>query len=97
MGFKKTDISYPKYLFHKGTNMRSYEFLGVHHLPGAPVEKTVFRLWAPRAISVALVGDFNHWDPSKTPMVPLWDNQEIWEVTCPKVLKLIKANAVLCY
>lgn len=85
MGFKKTDISYPKYLFHKGTNMRSYEFLGVHHLPGAPVEKTVFRLWAPRAISVALVGDFNHWDPSKTPMVPLWDDPEIWEVTCPKV------------
>ncbi len=44
--------------FHAGTNYRAYEYFGAHRY-----EKTVtFRVWAPHADKVYLVGDFNSWD-----------------------------------
>lgn len=43
---------------------RAYEYLGAH--PTA--DGAVFRVWAPRAASVSVVGDFNNWDRSKGPM-----------------------------
>ncbi len=50
----------PAYLFHQGTNYRAYEYMGVHIEDG----KRVFRVWAPNADAVYLVGDFNSWDES---------------------------------
>lgn len=40
----------------------------------------VFRVWAPRAAAVALVGEFNNWDPSASPMQRLEEDDSIWEV-----------------
>ncbi|MCL2512336.1 MAG: 1,4-alpha-glucan branching enzyme, partial [Oscillospiraceae bacterium] len=51
----------PLYLFHKGNQSKAYEFLGSHLLGGGGA---VFRVWAPRALSVRLAGDFNDWDDS---------------------------------
>ncbi|MBE6530787.1 MAG: 1,4-alpha-glucan branching protein GlgB [Ruminococcaceae bacterium] len=48
------------YFFHQGTNYRAYEYLGVHRENNV----YVFRVWAPNAESVFLVGDFNDWDYS---------------------------------
>ncbi len=87
MGKATTDISYPKYLFHQGKAFRSYEFLGVH--PCAADEDAdadggfVFRVWAPHAREVCVAGDFNEWDPAKTPLKQLDDDPEIWEAVCP--------------
>ena len=48
------------YFFHQGTNYKAYEYLGVHRENG----EYVFRVWAPNAESVFVVGDFNGWDNS---------------------------------
>ena len=49
-----------EYLFHQGTNYRSYNFLGVNKTGNI----YSFRVWAPNADAVYLCGDFNGWDES---------------------------------
>jgi 1,4-alpha-glucan branching enzyme len=67
------------YLFREGTHSRLYEKLGAHLVDGA----TEFALWAPNAASVAVVGDFNDWDPRKHPMQPSGD-AGIWQARVPQ-------------
>ena len=74
------NISQHKYLFHHGSDYRSYEFMGAHPSADGGV---VFRVWAPRAISISVVGTFNDWDLSACPMHPLEDDHEIWEAFAP--------------
>lgn len=45
------------YLFHQGTNYKAYEYLGAHKTEAG----YVFRVWAPNAERVYVVGDFNGW------------------------------------
>lgn len=47
-----------------------------------PVSDTVFVFVAPRASKVSLVGDFNDWDASKSPLVRV-PNSGLWTVTLP--------------
>ncbi len=65
------------YLFHQGTNYRAYEFMGAHR----EGEKILFRVWAPNAQEVFLVGDFNGWSDGN-PMMKITDGG-IWETTLP--------------
>ncbi len=60
--------------FHQGGDFRAYEWLGCHPLGDGAY---VFRVWAPHARSVSLVGDFNGWDPAAQPMTEL--EEGIWE------------------
>jgi len=53
-----------QYLFREGTHARLYEKLGAH--PSA--KDTDFAVWAPNAASVAVIGDWNGWDPGANPM-----------------------------
>ena len=46
-----------QYLFHRGEYRQAYEYFGAHPTRNS----TVFRIWAPSAKSVAVVGDFNDW------------------------------------
>ena len=55
------EYNVPLYLFHRGENSHAYEFFGSHKKDG----KVVFRVWAPHAKSVSVVGDFNHWDRTR--------------------------------
>lgn len=66
---------FPRYLFHKGDNVKAYEFLGAHRIDGGG---TVFRVWAPHALSVSVTGDFNGWDAAAAPMVRM-DDDGVWE------------------
>jgi 1,4-alpha-glucan branching enzyme len=52
---------------------RAYEYLGSHQVPGG----AVFRVWAPKARSVSVVGDFNAWDRGVSPMSPAGGG--VWE------------------
>jgi 1,4-alpha-glucan branching enzyme len=54
-----------QYLFREGTHSRLYEKLGAHVVSNA-VE---FAVWAPNAASVAVLGDWNGWDPRANPMI----------------------------
>ena len=73
------NISQHKYLFHHGANYRSYEFLGAHAADGG----YLFRVWAPRADAISVVGSFNDWKLDAHPMKPLADDREIWEAFVP--------------
>lgn len=63
--------------FHKGENFHAYRLMGAHKT-GA--DSYVFRVWAPCAKSVSLVGDFNGWDRSTHPMRRITEGG-IWECT----------------
>ena len=69
----------PVYLFHEGSNARAYEFLGSHFNANREV---VFRVWAPKAFAVSVVGDFNNWDDNANPMERVNDGG-IWEAVIP--------------
>lgn len=67
------------HLFHEGTYFRSYEYFGAHFN-----EKGVcFRVYAPYAQGISVVGDFNDWDPEANPMKLLKNTGGIWEITIP--------------
>ncbi len=69
------------YLFREGTHGRAYEKLGAHILPadGSRQAGTHFAVWAPNAASVAVIGDFNDWNPDAHRLTPRADSSGIWE------------------
>ncbi len=68
----------PLYLFHQGTNSKAYEYLGAHRVKDT--DAVVFRLWAPHARSVSIVGDFNDWRTDASPCTRI-SEQGVWECT----------------
>ena len=50
--------------FSLGKSKKAYEFMGCHRCGNG----FVFRVWAPNAKSVHLVGDFNNWNTGSCPM-----------------------------
>ena len=52
------------YLFHQGTYYHAYNLLGCHPENGG----AWFRVWAPNAKEISVVGDFNAWDASQSKM-----------------------------
>lgn len=73
----KNDL--PVYLFHQGTNYRSYDFFGSHFGEENGKKGVFFRVYAKNAFAVSLVGDFNDWDETKNPMERITDDG-IYEV-----------------
>ena len=67
------------HLFHDGSSRRAYDFFGAHAIERNGEKGVVFRVWAPKALSVTLVGDFNEWDNAASPMKKISDTG-IWEV-----------------
>lgn len=65
------------YYFHQGRSSKAYDFLGSHRVEESE-DKTVFRVWAPHAKSVKVIGDFNDWNGKDAEMYKLADG-EIWE------------------
>lgn len=64
---KTTPEDLPLYLFHKGENFKAYDLLGCHKTTQDGQDGFIFRVWAPHAKSVRVVGDFNQWDYNKAP------------------------------
>ena len=52
---------FPLYLFYQGKNSEGYKFFGAHPVEEGGEKKHRFRVWAPNAVSVSVVGDFNDW------------------------------------
>jgi 1,4-alpha-glucan branching enzyme len=72
------------WLLAEGTHYRPYERLGAHHKEFEGVPGTSFAVWAPSAMRVSIVGDFNHWDGRRHPM-RLRRECGVWEIFLPHV------------
>ncbi len=60
--------------FHNGRLADAYKYMGAHTYG----EETVFRVWAPNAREVSVVGDFNDWNDNANRMVRI-SNDGIFE------------------
>ena len=74
------------YLFHEGTNYKTYEYLGSHKLEQDGKEGVVFRTWAPNAAKISVVGEFNGWDEKKDPMERISEGG-VWQCFIPDKVK----------
>ena len=83
------------YLFCEGTGERCHEWMGAHQRCVEGVEGVWFTLWAPNARRVAVIGEFNYWDPRRHPMRKQL-HSGIWEIFIPGVadLELYKFHMV---
>ena len=60
-----------QYLFAQGTHYDIYEKLGAHLSCEDGEEGMFFAVWAPNAKQVYVIGEFNDWNESATPMTKL--------------------------
>ncbi len=74
---KHKDSDYPLYLFHQGKNYRTGCFFGAHSFQKDGVTYYRFRVWAPKAKSISVVGDFNDWDRKANPCTKV--SETVWE------------------
>ncbi len=75
---------YDLHLFKEGTHRRIWEVLGAHPAESCGVWGTVFSVWAPNAVSVRLVGDFNGWDDNRYYMRAR-GLTGVWEIFIPNL------------
>ena len=73
-----------QYLFGQGNHYEIYKKLGAHLTEKDGVAGTYFAVWAPRAKSVKLIGDFNNWDGKEHEMTRL-EPLGIYELFVPGV------------
>ena len=84
MTCKVTD--WDQYLFGQGNHYEIYKKLGAHLTEKDGVAGTYFAVWAPRAKSVKVIGEFNNWDGKDHEMTRL-EPLGIYELFVPGVLE----------
>jgi 1,4-alpha-glucan branching enzyme len=72
------------YLIGEGTHYRSYDKLGAHPIVQDGVSGCHFAVWAPNALKVSVIGEFNDWKPDQDPL-QLRGNSGIWDGFVPGV------------
>ena len=72
------------FLFNQGTYYHAYELLGCHMQTQKGKTGAYFRVWAPNAKKVNLVGDFNGWNDTTHRMKKL-GTSGVWEVYVDEV------------
>ncbi|MCA9941358.1 MAG: 1,4-alpha-glucan branching protein GlgB [Anaerolineales bacterium] len=80
--FPLTLSDYDTYLMGEGTHMKIYEQQGAHLRTVDGVSGVRFIVWAPNAMRVSVVGDFNQWDGRRHPMM-LHAGTGMWELFIP--------------
>lgn len=55
--------------FTSGEACNAYEFMGAHVQTLRGISGVMFRVWAPNAIRVSVVGEFNNWNGKANPMI----------------------------
>ena len=61
--------------FHAGTNYGGYHVFGSHEAEINNTKGVQFTIWAPGAVRVSVIGEFNHWDGRVTPMNRIGDSE----------------------
>jgi 1,4-alpha-glucan branching enzyme len=70
------------HLFNEGRHTKLHEKLGAHPIAHDGRTGIMFRVWAPNARRVSLIGEWNGWDKQATPMATVGDSG-IWEGFVP--------------
>jgi 1,4-alpha-glucan branching enzyme len=70
------------HLWSEGRHNRIYEKLGAHPHTVGDISGVAFAVWAPNAVSVSAVGDFNRWD-GRIHMMRVLGSSGIWELFIP--------------
>lgn len=83
--FLPTISEFDCYLFNQGKHLEIYNKLGSHIIEHQGIIGTQFAVWAPNAMYVSVVGDFNNWDGRYNPMRKI-GSSGVWEIFIPKNL-----------
>jgi len=70
------------YLMGEGTHYQKYEKMGAHPVVVDGIAGVQFSVWAPNAMRVSVVGDFNQWDGRISPMRNRGPSG-VWELFVP--------------
>lgn len=73
---------FDSHLMAEGTHLHIYEQLGAHIRELNGIQGVLFAVWAPNALRVSVVGNFNEWDGRRHPM-RLHHSNGIWELFIP--------------
>jgi len=73
------------YLFGQGKHYHIYEKMGAHIRTVNGVVGTNFATWAPNALAVSVIGDFNDWKRDTNPMHLRHRELGVWECFVPGV------------
>jgi 1,4-alpha-glucan branching enzyme len=75
------------HLFKSGKHFKLYEKMGAHAGTYHGKEGMYFAVWAPNAIAVSVIGNFNFWNNNEHKLSPRWDESGIWEGFFPGIRK----------
>ena len=72
--------------FLMGFTTSAHKYFGAHFNPakGKKKKSVTFRLYAPAASDVSVIGDFNGWDAGKNPCERI-SQEGVWECTMPSL------------
>lgn len=73
--------------FQAGTHYSLYKKFGSKRMTVLGREGYYFCVWAPNATTVAVIGNFNHWNAQSHHLQPRWDKSGIWEGFIPDLQK----------
>ncbi|TJY44490.1 1,4-alpha-glucan branching protein GlgB [Cohnella pontilimi] len=72
------------YLFNTGQLFRAYRTLGAHATEWSDKNGVRFAVWAPNALAVSVVGDFNNWD-GKEHRMEMAGTTGVWVLFVPQI------------
>lgn len=70
------------HLFNKGVHYKLFDAMGGREIIHQGIKGVRFTVWAPCAMRVSVVGDFNFWDGRVNPMRSM-GNSGVWELFIP--------------
>ena len=77
------DIEKRSELFYSGRDCRAYDYMGAHPFVQDGEQGYLFRVYAPEAANVSVMGEFNGWNRDVDYMTR--DEQGIWEKFIPNI------------
>ncbi|MEO8286662.1 MAG: 1,4-alpha-glucan branching protein GlgB [Chloroflexota bacterium] len=72
------------HLISEGSHYRTYEKLGAHMRDVGSIKGVHFAVWAPNAVRVSVIGNFNNWD-GRVDVMRKHPVQGIWEIFIPRI------------
>lgn len=74
-------------LFKEGKHFRIYEMLGAHEVQHEGMHGVYFAVWAPNAMQIGVIGNFNGWNRTSHLLYGRWDGSGIMEGFIPGINK----------